>query len=102
MTDSEALHFDNSGTENYYQLGVVSGGISVQEQGDYRNYQVTDMSEVNPKELLTATGSFGLGLKGYSFRSSVTKPDDAAIALASNWARVGGLKDGAGVRVTSL
>jgi hypothetical protein len=102
MTDSEALHFDNSGTENYYQLGVVSGGISVQEQGDYRNYQVTDMTEVNPKELLTATGSFGLGLKGYSFSSSVTKPDDAAIALASNWARVGGLKDGAGVRVTSL
>lgn len=102
MTDSDALHFDNTGTENYYQCGIVSGGISVQEQGDYRNYTVTDIDPVNPKELLTATGSFGLGVKGYTFSSSVTKPDDAALALPANWSRVGGLKDGAGVRVVTL
>ena len=102
MTDSDALHFDNGGTENYYQCGIVVGGLSVQEQGDYRNYTVTDIDPINPKELLTATGSFGLGVKGYTFNAAVTKPNDAALALATNWTRVGALKDGAGVRVTTL
>ena len=102
MTDSDALHFDNGGTENYYQCGIVSGGVSVQEQGDYRNYTVTDIAPVNPKELLTATGSFGLGIKGYTFNAAITQPDDADLALVTNWVRVGGLKDGAGVRVVTL
>jgi len=102
ITDSEALHFDNGGTENYYQCGIVSGGVSVQEQGDYRNYTVTDIAPINPKELLTATGSFGLGLKGYTFNPAIVQPDDADLALITNWTRVGGLKDGAGVRVVSL
>jgi hypothetical protein len=102
MTDSDSLHFDNSSTENYYQLGIVSGGISVQEQGDYRNYTVTDIVPVNPRELLTATGSFGLGVKGYTFNPAIVQPDDADLALITNWVRVGGLKDGAGVRVVTL
>lgn len=102
MTDSDALHFDNAGTENYYQVGIVAGGISVQEQGDYRNYTVTDIAPVNPRELLTATGSFGLGVKGYTFNPAVVQPDDAALALITNWTRVGGFKDGAGVRVVTL
>ena len=102
MTDSEALHFDNAGTENYYQCGIVSGGVSVQEQGDYRNYTVTDIAPINPKELLTATGSFGLGIKGYTFNPAIVQPDDADLALVTNWVRVGGLKDGAGVRVVTL
>jgi hypothetical protein len=102
ITDSEALHFDNAGTENYYQCGIVAGGVSVMEQGDYRNYTVTDIAPVNPKELLTATGSFGLGIKGYTFNAAVTKPNDAALALVTNWVRVGGYKDGAGVRVVTL
>jgi len=102
ITDSGALHFDNGGTENYYQCGIVAGGVSVQEQGDYRNYTVTDIVPVNPKELLTATGSFGLGIKGYTFNAAIVQPDDADLALVTNWVRVGGLKDGAGVRVVTL
>lgn len=102
MTDSDALHFDNAGKENYFQCGIVTGGVSVQEQGDYRNYTVTDMAPVNPRELLTATGSFGLGIKGYSFDASIVQPSDTDLAGNANWTRVGGLKDGAGVRVTTL
>lgn len=102
MTDSDALHFDNVGTENYMQIGLVAGGVSVMEQGDSRSYEVTDISVVNPLEQLTATGSFGLGIKGYSFNAAVVQPDDAAIALPANYTRVGGLKDGAGVVVTTL
>jgi hypothetical protein len=102
ITDSESLHFDNGGTENYYQCGIVAGGVSVQEQGDYRNYTVTDIAPINPKELLTATGSFGLGIKGYTFNPAIVQPDDADLALITNWVRVGGFKDGAGVRVVTL
>lgn len=102
MTDSDALHFDNAGTENYFQCGIVVGGISVQEQGDYRNYTVTDMAPVNPRELLTATGSFGLGLKGYTFNAAIVQPSDADLALVTNWTVVGGVKDSAGVRVVTL
>ena len=102
MTDSDALHFDNGGTENYFQCGIVMGGLSVQEQGDYRNYTVTDMAPVNPRELLTATGSFGLGVKGYTFDASIVQPSDFSLAFNANWSRVGGLKDGAGVLVITL
>ncbi len=102
ITDSDALHFDNTGTENYHQVGLVAGGATVMDQGDARNYQVTDIDPVNPVEQLTATGSFGIGIKGYSFSTSVVQPDDAALALVTNWSRVGELKDGAGVVVTTL
>lgn len=105
MTDSDALHFDNAGTENYHQLGLVRGGISVQDQGDMRSYNVTSLDEVNAKQLLKSEGSFGLGLKGYTWNSAVTRPNDAAIANAANWSRItdlAGLKDTAGVRVTTL
>lgn len=104
VTDSDALHFDNGGTENYHQLGLVSGGLAIADQGDLRTYQVTTLDEQNAKELLKAEATFGLGLKGYTWNTAVTKPDDAAIALAANWSRVSGLghKDTAGVKVTTL
>lgn len=102
ITDSDALHFDNTGTENYHQIGLVAGGATAMDQGDSRPYQVTDIDPVNPVEQLTATGSFGIGIKGYTFNPAVIQPDDAALALVTNWTRVGGLKDGAGVVVTTL
>jgi len=104
MTDSEALYFDNSGTNNYHQLGLVSGALAVEDQGDMRVYNVTDLTEENAKQLMKVESTFGLGLKGYSWNTAVTKPDDAAIALSANWPRVTniGLKDTAGVRVTTL
>ena len=104
MTDSDALHFDNAGTENYHQLGLVAGAIAVEDQGDLRVYNVTDLSEDNAKQLMKVEATFGVGLKGYTWNTAVVKPDDAALALAGNWARVTnlGLKDTAGVKVTTL
>jgi hypothetical protein len=104
MTDSDALFFDNAGTDNYHQIGLVSGGIMLEEQGDLRNYMVTDLSQVNAKELLKSEGSFGLGIKGYTWNTAVVKPDDSALALTTNWSRVTdlGVKDTAGVVVTTL
>jgi len=104
MTDSDALHFDNAGTENYHQLGLVSGGLAVEDQGDMRVYNVTDLSEANAKQLMKVESTFGIGIKGYTWNTGVTKPNDAAIALPANWSRVANLghKDTAGVKVTTL
>lgn len=103
MTDSDALHFDNAGTENYIQLGLVAGGLGVEDQGDMRMYNIDDLSGENAKQLMKAEGSFGIGIKGYSYTGS-GKPNDAALALTTNWARVTDLghKDTAGVVVTTL
>ncbi len=99
-TDSDALHFDNAGTENYIQLGLVAGGATVKEQGDMRSYEVTDLSEVNAKQLMKAEGSFGIGLKGYSWNKSVVKPTSTQVRTPANWSPISGigLKDTAGVK----
>lgn len=104
MTDSDALHFDNAGTENYIQLGLVAGGLSIEDQGDLRTYQVTSLEEENAKELMKVEGTFGLGIKGYTWNTAVTKPNDAELATVGNWSRVTniGVKDTAGVVVTTL
>jgi len=103
-TDSDALTFDNSGTPNYIQLGLVAGGATVKEQGDMRSYEVTDLSEVNAKQLMKAEGSFGLGIKGYTWDKSVTKPTSAQVRTPANWSPVDGigLKDTAGVKAITL
>ena len=45
-----------------------------------------------------------MGVKGYTWNTSVVKPTDAELATAGNWSRVTDLghKDTAGVRVTTL
>ena len=104
MTDSDALHFDNAGTENYHQIGLVAGALSAQDQGDMRIYNVTNLDEANAKQEMKVEGSFGVGIKGLSWNASVTQPDDAALALTTNWSRISGIghKDTAGVVVTTL
>ena len=104
MTDSSHLFFDNSGTDNYHQLGLVQGACVVEAQGQPRVYDDLDLSEVNAKKKMKAEGAFGLQIKGAKWNTSVTKPNDAALALASNWSRITdlGLKDTAGVKVTTL
>ena len=104
MTDADALHFDNAGTENYHQLGLVVGGLSVEDQGDMRVYRDTNLDEVNAKELMKVESTFGVGVKGYSWNTTVTKPTDGQLANSTNWPRVEnlGLKDTAGVKVSTL
>jgi len=104
MTDSSALHFDNAGTENYHQVGLVAGGLAAEDQGDMRIYNVTTLEETNAKEQMKVEGSFGVGIKGYTFNTAAAQPDDAALALTTNWTRITNLghKDTAGVVVTTL
>ena len=104
MTDSDALFFDNAGTDNYYQYGLVAGGLAAEDQGDMRIYDDLDLSEQNAKQILKVEGSFGVGVKGYTWNTAATQPDDAALALTTNWSRIAnlGLTDVSGVRLTTL
>ena len=105
MTDSDALHFDNTGTENYHQLGLVQAAGIVEDNGDMRTYTETQVELDNAKQIVKAEFSFNVGLKGYTWdkANGGKSPNDAALALTSNWDRTAtSLKDTAGVKVTTL
>lgn len=102
MTDSPALFFDNAGTDNYHQIGLVSSGAMIEDNADSRVYNETQTEFDNAKQLIKEEASFNLGIKGYTYAGPV-QPDDAEIALGSNWTQVmTSLKDTAGVLVTTL
>lgn len=84
MTDSPALFFDNAGTDNYYQLGLVAGGAMLEDNGDSRVYTETQTELVNAKQIIKEESSFELGIKGMSY-GGPGKPSDADLALAANW-----------------
>lgn len=105
MTDSDALHFDNTGTENYHQLGLVSGACVVEDNGDMRTYTETKVELENAKQIVKGEFSFNVGVKGYAWdkANGGKSPNDAALALSTNWDRTAtSHKDTAGVKVTTL
>ena len=105
MTDSPALHFTNVATENYHQLGLVEGAALIEDNGDMEVERTTDVLQENTKKIIKAEFSFNLGAKGYTWDKvgGGKSPNDAAIALSTNWDRSAtSHKDTAGVRVTTL
>lgn len=103
MTDSPALFFDNVGTDNYYQVGLVAGAVMMEDNGDSRVYTETKTEFDNAKQLMKEEASFNLSLKGYTWNTAVVQPDDAAIALGTNWIpSATSFKDTAGVIVQTL
>ncbi len=105
MTDSDALHFDNTGTENYHQLGLVSGACAIEDNGDFRTYEQTIVELDNAKQIVKSEFSFNVGMKGYTWDKATggKSPNDAALALTANWDRTAtSHKDTAGIKVTTL
>jgi hypothetical protein len=103
MTDSPALFFDNAGTDNYYQLGLVAAASMMEDNGDSRVYTETQTELVNAKQLIKEEASFNVGIKGYTWNTAVTQPDDAELALGTNWTQSAtSFKDTAGVIVQTL
>ena len=102
MTDSDAL-FD-SGSNQYYTIGLAAGGIMVEQNGDFR----ANLQSVNGKENIQnsyqAEWSYNLGLRGFSWNtaSGGAAPSNAAVATTANWTKTAsGDKDTAGVLVVS-
>ena len=105
MTDSPNLFFDNAGTDNYYQVGLVDGAIMVEDNGDSRVYTETKVEFENAKQLIKEESSFNLGVKGMTWdkANGGASPNDAAVALATNWDQAAtSVKDTLGVRAVTL
>ncbi len=105
VTDSDALVFDNAGTDNYIQMGLVPGALMLDNNGDTKMYEQTFVLKENAEQVLKAEASFNLGMKGIAWdvANGGKSPNDAAIALSTNWDKTAtSIKDTIGVRAITL
>lgn len=107
VTDAPALRESSeaTGADNDQKvLGLVNGAAIVHDGSDI----ITNIETTNGKSRIETTFqadyTFGLGLKGYAWdqTNGGKSPNDAAIALGSNWDKVAtSIKDTAGVLVVA-
>lgn len=105
MTDSPNLFFDNSGTDNYRQLGLAAGGIIVEQGNEFTDNVETSNGDENILRTYQAEWVYQLGMKGFTWdtTSGGKSPNDAALGTAANWDQLStSHKDLAGVMVTTL
>ena len=90
VTDSSSLvtvDGVSSGVDKYHTLGLVPGGIIVEDNGDfYANVQETNGKE-NIERSYQAEWSYQLGVKGFAWdmTNGGAAPSNAALATATNW-----------------
>ena len=104
-TDSPDLVFDNAGTNNYHTLGLVEGGITMEDNGTMDINEETKNGSENIASTIQAEWDYQAGLKGISWDkgSGGASPNDAALATPANWDLVASdIKDTCGVLVTTL
>lgn len=90
VTDAPALS-DTSGSPNKSKaLGLVSGGVTVTDGGDFIANIDTSNGNTRIKSTWQADYSFGISLKGYTWdeTNGGRTPTDAEIATGSNWDKV--------------
>lgn len=103
MTDSPALI--TSGTpDTYHTLGLVSGAISIEDNGDlFTNIETTNGDE-NIQRTMQSEYTFNAKVKGYSWdkANGGASPTDAAIGTGTNWDLVvSDVKNSAGVMLNT-
>ncbi len=104
VTDSDDLHFDNTGTENYYTLLLVPGAIEVLESEERTIVNQTISGYANLFERIQGEHAFTLKLKGfaYDYANGGANPNDTALSTGSNWDLVAtSTKDAAGAIIQS-
>lgn len=106
MTDSPALYeadVGGEGVDNYYTLGLAGGAAVVEDNNDYYATMQEIAGSENIQRIFQAEYSYNLGLKGYTWDTSIKSPTDAALATAGNWTKLAtDNKSTAGVLITSL
>lgn len=89
ITDAPSLV--NDGTpDTYYTLGLTPAAIVVDQNDDFTSNVDTDNGNENIKRTVQSEWSFELGLKGYAWdkTNGGKSPNDAALAMATNWDRI--------------
>lgn len=102
VTDCSSLF--TAGSPNLaYVLGLVPGGIIVEQNNDFTdNYETTNGDE-NILRTYQAEWSYNLGIKGFAWdkANGGKSPNDAALATQTNWDKiVTSHKDLAGVLIS--
>ena len=103
ITDSAGLYLDAT-TDLYYTLGLVEGGVVVEESEQPRAWMGVNPGSANLTYLMQFEFAYNVTVKGTAWDTDNggINPTDAAIALSTNWdAVVASHKDMAGVRVYS-
>lgn len=100
MTDSADLINTAASPDTYHTLGLVSGAIAIEDNGDlFTNIETTNGDE-NIVRSFQSEYTFNVKVKGYSWdkANGGASPNDAALALSTNWDKVATSdKDTAGV-----
>ena len=101
QTDSPNLNV----TTTYYQMGVVAGGVVVEQNNDFNQNVETSNGDENILSTLQAEWSYNLGIKGLTWdkANGGASPSDAALATGTNWDKTAtSIKDCAGVLGATL
>jgi hypothetical protein len=103
VTDAPALRESPATSANDIKvLSLAAGGIVVHDAGDLITNIDTQNGSQRIKTTMQADYTFGLGLKGYAWSTSVSSPTDAELATGSNWTKIAtSVKHTAGVLTMS-
>ncbi len=90
ITDASGLVNLTPDPDTYNTLGLVSGGITVEENGDFFANVETSNGDENIKRTWQAEYTYELGVKGYAWdkANGGKSPTDAELAIGTNWDQV--------------
>lgn len=101
VADIPGLKNADTEPDEYYTLGLVSGGIVVQRNADFDQTIVEGTNKPNITRTIQSQWSWNLGLKGFSYNST-RGPTTAALGTGTNWTKIAtSNKDLGGVVVIS-
>lgn len=89
ITDAPSLINDDVPV-TYYTLGLTPAAIVIDQTDDFTSNVDTDNGSENIKRTVQSEWSFELGLKGYAWdkTNGGKSPNDAALAVSTNWDRI--------------
>jgi len=102
MTDSPNLYTGSPAV--YSSLGLVSGGLSIQQNNDFTAIEEAKTGDENIKRIYQAEWSYELSIQGFAWdkTNGGKSPTDAALLTSTNWDKYAtSNKDIAGVLIKS-
>jgi len=89
VSDSPSLTNPAATPDTFNTLGLVANAVQVDQQNDFDDNMSTTNGDENILRDYQAEWSYELGVKGYAWdkASGAAAPNDAAIAVMTNWDR---------------
>lgn len=91
ITDSPSLvELNGVEPDTYYTLGLTTAAIVVDQNDDFHSNVEESNGKENIQRTIQSEWSFNLGLKGYAWdkTNGGKSPNDAALAVSTNWDRI--------------